>query len=128
MDEEESPHAPRTDMVPGGSLLAAYFGVIKATVGPAILYLPSGFSTAGWAAALAMLTIATSGYLYGADKLLICWRMAVREEGGEKLGGERHPLVDPGGVGDRRGGVRLGGEDRAGQRRRRRRRQQRRRT
>ena len=75
----------------GGSLAAAVFGIVKGTVGPAILYLPRGFRQAGWAAAVLCLGLSTSTYLYSAGRLLECWR-AEREreerEAGE-LGGGR---------------------------------------
>ena len=47
------------DQVEGGSMTAAIFGVIKGTVGPAILYLPKGFQQAGWACAIPALMVAT---------------------------------------------------------------------
>ncbi|KAL7568810.1 hypothetical protein ACA910_007226 [Epithemia clementina (nom. ined.)] len=62
------------DAVEGGSLTAAIFGIIKGTVGPAILYLPRGFSMAGWAVAIVSMILATCSYLYSAVRLLQCWR------------------------------------------------------
>jgi hypothetical protein len=41
-DEEEKEEEEMMDVVEGGSLSAAIFGIIKGTVGPAILYLPRG--------------------------------------------------------------------------------------
>jgi proton-coupled amino acid transporter len=63
------------DSVEGGSLTAAIFGIIKGTVGPAILYLPRGFAMAGWAVAMASMILATCSYLYSARRLLQCWRI-----------------------------------------------------
>jgi Transmembrane amino acid transporter protein len=63
------------DAVEGGSLTAAIFGIIKGTVGPAILYLPRGFSKAGWAVAIMSMILATSSYLYSALRLLECWKI-----------------------------------------------------
>jgi proton-coupled amino acid transporter len=63
------------DQVEGGSITAAIFGVIKGTVGPAILYLPKGFQQAGWACAIPALIIATFAYVYSAHRLLQCWKV-----------------------------------------------------
>lgn len=63
------------DAVEGGSLTAAIFGIIKGTVGPAILYLPRGFSMAGWAVAITAMILATCSYLYSAVRLLQCWKI-----------------------------------------------------
>eukprot|EP00957_Ditylum_brightwellii_P095300 7258870-Ditylum_brightwellii.AAC.1 len=46
---EEEEEFEVIDTVEGGSLTAAIFGIIKGTIGPAILYLPRGFKQAGWA-------------------------------------------------------------------------------
>ncbi|CAB9527965.1 Vacuolar amino acid transporter 4 [Seminavis robusta] len=58
----------------GGSLGAAVFGIIKGTVGPAILYLPRGFQVAGYAVAIPSMVLATVMYIYNAYRLLACWR------------------------------------------------------
>ncbi len=63
------------DQVEGGSLTAAIFGIIKGTVGPAILYLPKGFQQAGWACAIPSLVVATFAYIYSAHRLLQCWKV-----------------------------------------------------
>jgi proton-coupled amino acid transporter len=63
------------DQVEGGSITAAVFGVIKGTVGPAILYLPKGFQQAGWACAIPSLIVATFAYIYSAHRLLQCWKV-----------------------------------------------------
>jgi proton-coupled amino acid transporter len=58
----------------GGDLVAAVLGIIKGMVGPAILYLPHGFATAGYAIALPMLVICTAIFLYSASCLLQAWQ------------------------------------------------------
>ena len=62
------------DQVAGGSITAAVFGIIKSTVGPAILYLPKGFQQAGWAMAIPSLIVSTIAYVYSAHRLLQCWK------------------------------------------------------
>ncbi|KAL3914959.1 MAG: hypothetical protein SGILL_005869, partial [Bacillariaceae sp.] len=74
-DEEEEEFEVVEDHVEGGSLTAAIFGVIKGTVGPAILYLPRGFKMAGWACAIPALCFATFSYIYSAHRLLECWKV-----------------------------------------------------
>ena len=54
---------------------AAIFGIIKGTVGPAILYLPRGFQVAGWAVAIPSMMFATSMYIFNAHRLLACWKV-----------------------------------------------------
>lgn len=63
------------DQVAGGSITAAIFGIVKATVGPAILYLPKGFQQAGWASAIPALIVSTFAYVYSAHRLLECWKV-----------------------------------------------------
>lgn len=63
------------DTVEGGSLGAATFGIIKGTIGPAILFLPRGFKMAGWGVAIPALLFSTATYLYSATRLLDCWRI-----------------------------------------------------
>ena len=63
------------DQVEGGSLTAAIFGIVKGTIGPAILYLPRGFKLAGWAVAIPALVLATFAYVYSAHRLLACWKV-----------------------------------------------------
>jgi proton-coupled amino acid transporter len=72
LPEEEEEYE---DQVEGGSLTAAIFGIIKGTVGPAILYLPRGFSLAGWIVAIVSMLIATTSFLYSSRRLLQCWRV-----------------------------------------------------
>lgn len=64
------------DFMPAnGSLGAAVFGIIKGTVGPAILYLPRGFQVSGWAVAVPSMAFATLCYIYNANRLLDCWQV-----------------------------------------------------
>lgn len=70
-DAAEDPHAAGL----GGDLLSAVLGMIKGMVGPAILYLPHGFATTGYALALPIMFIATSMYLYSSRCLLEAWKM-----------------------------------------------------
>ena len=58
-----------------GSLGGAVFGIIKGTVGPAILYLPRGFQVSGWAVAVPSMLFATIMYIYNANRLLACWQV-----------------------------------------------------
>ena len=69
------------DMVEGGSLTAAVFGIVKGTVGPAILYLPRGFQMSGCAVAIACMILATASYLYSANRLLQCWQIEKQKIG-----------------------------------------------
>ena len=59
----------------GGSLGAAVFGIIKGTVGPAILYLPRGFQISGYAVAIPSMLFATIMYIYNSHRLLACWKV-----------------------------------------------------
>ena len=63
------------EIVEGGSLGAAAFGIVKGTVGPAILYLPRGFHTSGYAVAIPAMIFATSMFIFNAYRLLDCWRV-----------------------------------------------------
>jgi hypothetical protein len=63
------------DTVEGGSLQAAMFGILKGTVGPAILYLPHGFQTSGYAVAIPAMLFATLMFIYNAYRLLDCWKV-----------------------------------------------------
>jgi amino acid permease len=78
-DEEESEEEEEiievVDMVEGGSLKAAIFGIVKGTVGPAILYLPRGFELSGYAIAIPAMLFATAMYIYNAHLLLQCWKV-----------------------------------------------------
>lgn len=66
-DEEEE------EVATGGSLQAAVFGIIKATVGPAILFLPRGFVVSGYAVAVPAMIFATALFIYNSYRLLDCW-------------------------------------------------------
>ncbi len=74
-DEIDDDEYEVEDQVEGGSITAAIFGIIKGTVGPAILYLPKGFQQAGWACAIPSLMVATFAYIYSAHRLLQCWKV-----------------------------------------------------
>lgn len=63
------------DSVEGGSLHAAVFGIVKGTVGPAILYLPHGFQQSGYAIAIPSMIFATSMFVYNSYRLLECWKV-----------------------------------------------------
>jgi proton-coupled amino acid transporter len=65
----EDPHAQGI----GGNLTSAVLGIIKGMVGPAILYLPHGFATAGYVAAIPIMLGATFLYLYSSRCLLDSW-------------------------------------------------------
>eukprot|EP00977_Amphora_coffeiformis_P028482 scaffold35457_cov367-Amphora_coffeaeformis.AAC.1 len=54
----------------GGTVAAAIFGIIKAMVGPAILYLPRSFANAGYLFALVALAVTLAMYLYASSTLL----------------------------------------------------------
>jgi hypothetical protein len=73
-DDDDEEEEVLQDTVEGGSLTAAVFGIIKGTVGPAILYLPRGFQLSGYAVAIPSMIIATLSYLYSARRLLQCWK------------------------------------------------------
>jgi proton-coupled amino acid transporter len=76
--------------VSGGTITAAVFGIVKAMVGPAILYLPHSFADAGYAFAIIALWICTILYLHTSNRLLATWRY-VREERELKRGEESDP-------------------------------------
>lgn len=73
--DEEEEEVVIQDSVAGGSLSAAIFGIIKATVGPAILYLPHGFLQSGYAVAIPSMLFATSMFIYNSYRLLACWKV-----------------------------------------------------
>lgn len=64
----------------GGTLGAAVFGLIKGTVGPAILYLPRGFTVSGYGVAIPSMLFATIMYVFNANRLLDCWRVEQRKD------------------------------------------------
>jgi hypothetical protein len=74
-DEEDEEVVVIQDSVAGGSLGAAIFGIIKGTVGPAILYLPHGFLHSGYAVAIPSMLFATSMFIYNSYRLLACWKV-----------------------------------------------------
>ena len=47
--------------------------LIKGVIGPAVLYLPSSFSSSGWSFALPMLTVTVSLFLWSTHALLAAW-------------------------------------------------------
>ena len=89
----------------GGSLFAAVFGIIKAMVGPAILYLPHGFATSGYAFSISVVLIVTAMFLYSSDRLLDSWRSEIAKELNEipqkdnksylTISDEMKPLTEP---------------------------------
>jgi solute carrier family 36 (proton-coupled amino acid transporter) len=74
-EEEEEELIEVEDTVEGGSLNASIFGIVKSTVGPAILYLPHGFQTSGYVVAIPAMIFATLMYIYNAYRLLDCWKL-----------------------------------------------------
>lgn len=66
--------------VSGGTITAAVFGIVKAMVGPAILYLPHSFADAGYAFAVVALWICTALYLYTSQRLLQSWKYVVSQQ------------------------------------------------
>lgn len=79
-DEEQQPQEQGAAAVDphaaglGGDLTSAILGIIKGMVGPAILYLPHGFATTGYALAIPIICIATIMYLYASKCLLDAWK------------------------------------------------------
>lgn len=67
----EGPH----DSGIGGDLVSAVLGIIKGMVGPAILYLPHGFSNAGLLCAIPILVVATALFLASSGCLLDSWKL-----------------------------------------------------
>eukprot|EP00581_Thalassiosira_minuscula_P002304 CAMPEP_0183747528 /NCGR_PEP_ID=MMETSP0737-20130205/67311_1 /TAXON_ID=385413 /ORGANISM="Thalassiosira miniscula, Strain CCMP1093" /LENGTH=561 /DNA_ID=CAMNT_0025983241 /DNA_START=86 /DNA_END=1768 /DNA_ORIENTATION=- len=90
--EEEEEEEETIDVVEGGSLTAAVFGIIKGTIGPAILFLPRGFQLSGYAVAIPLMSMATIAYVYSAHRLLECWR--VEKDKAEKLDEIRALLLE----------------------------------
>eukprot|EP00545_Synedropsis_sp_CCMP1620_P002629 CAMPEP_0119016154 /NCGR_PEP_ID=MMETSP1176-20130426/11844_1 /TAXON_ID=265551 /ORGANISM="Synedropsis recta cf, Strain CCMP1620" /LENGTH=509 /DNA_ID=CAMNT_0006969487 /DNA_START=142 /DNA_END=1671 /DNA_ORIENTATION=+ len=87
-ETDEDPHAAGL----GGDIMSAVLGMIKGMVGPAILYLPHGFATTGYALALPIIFIATSMYLYSSRCLLEAWKLESL-----KAEDEVNLMVPPGG-------------------------------
>jgi len=77
MDSEQSaayaadPHAAGL----GGTLSSATLGIIKGMVGPAILYLPHGFASAGYLVAVPVLMLSTMLFLWSSECLLDSWKV-----------------------------------------------------
>ncbi|KAL7539182.1 hypothetical protein ACHAXR_011425 [Thalassiosira sp. AJA248-18] len=59
----------------GGSLSSATLGIIKGMVGPAILYLPHGFASAGYLVAVPVLLLSTLLFLWSSECLLESWKV-----------------------------------------------------
>ena len=59
----------------GGTLPSATLGIIKGMVGPAILYLPHGFASAGYLVAMPVLMLSTVMFLWSSGCLLESWKM-----------------------------------------------------
>lgn len=68
----EDAHAPRGF---GSDLTSCVFGIVKGMVGPAILFLPHGFASAGWAAALPIMAVSVISFLYSCDCLSKSWKI-----------------------------------------------------
>jgi proton-coupled amino acid transporter len=75
--EAMDPHALETG---GGDMKAAILGSVKAMVGPAILYLPHGFVSAGYATALPIMMVATVLYWHSSACLLEVWRAESQQQ------------------------------------------------
>lgn len=73
-DADDIPLDPHAMDSGGGDLRSAVLGIIKAMVGPAILYLPHGFVAAGYLVALPIMMCATVLYLHSSKCLLEVWK------------------------------------------------------
>lgn len=69
--EAVDPHAAGL----GGTLSSAALGIIKGMVGPAILYLPHGFASAGYLVAIPVLMLSTLLFLWSSECLLDSWKV-----------------------------------------------------
>lgn len=76
---EQDPHAVGL----GGSLPSAVLGIIKGMVGPAILYLPHGFASAGYLVALPIMAITTALFLHSSKCLLDSWKIESNKQEAE---------------------------------------------
>lgn len=91
-DDESVEEEETIDLLEGGSMTAAVFGIIKATIGSAVLFLPRGFSIAGYAVAVPTMILATASYIYSANRLLQCW--SVEKEKASKIDEIRALLLE----------------------------------
>jgi len=84
------------EMVEGGTITAAVFGIVKGMVGPAVLYLPRGFAISGWAVAIPAMITATLSYLYCSTRLLQAWKVESEKtrQMAEKMGELRKLLTN----------------------------------
>jgi proton-coupled amino acid transporter len=76
----------------GGDLVSAVLGIIKGMVGPAILYLPHGFASAGYLMAIPIMTAATCMFLHSSKCLLDSWKL----ESTKPLAAEHATLLEDG--------------------------------
>ena len=61
--------------VPIRIIVNVFIGIIKGMVGPAILYLPHGFASAGYLVALPIMLVSTTLFLYSSACLLDAWKL-----------------------------------------------------
>lgn len=89
-DDEIDPHAHGV----GGDLVSAVLGIIKGMVGPAILYLPHGFASAGYVVAIPIMALCTALFLYSSSCLLEAWQLENKKmslsEASNLMGGGPH--------------------------------------
>lgn len=58
-----------------GDLTSAVLAIIKGMVGPAILYLPHGFASAGYLVSLPIMALSTAMFLHSSRCLLDAWKL-----------------------------------------------------
>lgn len=75
-DDVDAKHNESDDAhgIIGGDIPSAVLGIIKGMVGPAILYTPHGFASAGYAVAIPILLLTTFLFLYSSSCLMDAWR------------------------------------------------------
>eukprot|EP00578_Thalassiosira_sp_NH16_P020939 CAMPEP_0181086462 /NCGR_PEP_ID=MMETSP1071-20121207/5762_1 /TAXON_ID=35127 /ORGANISM="Thalassiosira sp., Strain NH16" /LENGTH=504 /DNA_ID=CAMNT_0023168305 /DNA_START=39 /DNA_END=1550 /DNA_ORIENTATION=+ len=73
-DRQSSEHDPHAAGGLGGSLPSAALGIIKGMVGPAILYLPHGFASAGYLVAIPVMLLSAAMFLWTSACLLEAWK------------------------------------------------------
>lgn len=88
--EVDDPHASGI----GGDLTSAVLGIIKGMVGPAILYLPHGFASAGYAVAIPIMLLSTVLFLFSSSCLLEAWKMETEQS--SSASGEQTALLEQG--------------------------------